>query len=174
MWTCPAGRPAERVPAAGAPPCRSVLVDLVDPSQYLRQYPSAIKPRLGEFDLPGIRQLLSEVDLIGISSYAGACGGGAAALLAAASALCTAGAGACRCACSLAPSWHACQHPRRRLPPDARTCPPAAIPVNFTLADLENAIWQFDQEISHFGVDLKKLLHEEGKLLILSEYGLGA
>jgi hypothetical protein len=29
------------------------------------------------------------------------------------------------------------------------------------------------QEISHFGVDLKSLLHNQRKLLLLSEYGLG-
>jgi hypothetical protein len=49
----------------------------------------------------------------------------------------------------------------------------AALPVNFTIDQLQTALWQLDEEISHFGINLKSLVNEGGKLLILSEYGTG-
>ncbi|KAK9785590.1 hypothetical protein WJX73_003263 [Symbiochloris irregularis] len=50
--------------------CGCVLVNLVDPSEYLSLYPAAFAPLKSEFDLNAIQQLYSDIDFIGISSYA--------------------------------------------------------------------------------------------------------
>lgn len=42
----------------------------MDPSQYLADYPAAFAPLKGDFDLNAIQQLYSDIDFIGISSYA--------------------------------------------------------------------------------------------------------
>lgn len=53
-------------------PWRSgVLMDLVDPSQYLTLLPEAMKPIENQFNKSAIVELYNTVDLIGISSYAG-------------------------------------------------------------------------------------------------------
>uniref|UniRef100_A0A383W7Z6 Glycoside hydrolase family 5 domain-containing protein n=1 Tax=Tetradesmus obliquus TaxID=3088 RepID=A0A383W7Z6_TETOB len=48
-----------------------------------------------------------------------------------------------------------------------------ALKPAFKLDDLEDAIWQFDEELKQFGPNLKDLIHNQGKALILSEYGVG-
>jgi hypothetical protein len=40
----------------------------------------------------------------------------------------------------------------------------ASIPANFKAENLEDAIWQFDQELSVFGVNLKDLIHKQQKV----------
>eukprot|EP00878_Enallax_costatus_P043255 GHUV01051117.1.p2 GENE.GHUV01051117.1~~GHUV01051117.1.p2 ORF type:complete len:160 (+),score=50.77 GHUV01051117.1:74-481(+) len=44
---------------------------------------------------------------------------------------------------------------------------------NFTLKNLDDAIWQFDTELKVFGPDLADLVNNKGKALVLSEYGVG-
>jgi hypothetical protein len=48
-----------------------VLMDLVDPSQYLTMLPEAMKTVESQFNKTAIVELYNTVDLIGISSYAG-------------------------------------------------------------------------------------------------------
>jgi hypothetical protein len=89
--------------------CACVLMDLVDPVQYLSQLPAAMKPLMHKFNTSAIQELYQTVDLIGISSY-------------------------------------------------------ASILANFKGENLEDAIWQFDQELSVFGVNLKDLIHKQQKV----------
>ncbi|WIA29300.1 hypothetical protein OEZ86_011805 [Tetradesmus obliquus] len=98
--------------------CACVLMDLVDPTQYLTLLPEAMKAVNSQFNKTAIVELYNTVDLIGISSY-------------------------------------------------------AALKPAFKLDDLEDAIWQFDEELKQFGPNLKDLIHNQGKALILSEYGVG-
>jgi hypothetical protein len=41
---------------------------------------------------------------------------------------------------------------------------PAALKPAFKLDDLEDAIWQFDEELKQFGPNLKDLIHNKGKV----------
>eukprot|EP01025_Chloroclados_australasicus_P033446 TRINITY_DN3411_c0_g1_i2.p2 TRINITY_DN3411_c0_g1~~TRINITY_DN3411_c0_g1_i2.p2 ORF type:complete len:362 (-),score=59.47 TRINITY_DN3411_c0_g1_i2:442-1527(-) len=50
--------------------CACVLMDLVDPTLYLQQFPAAIAPILHTFDLEGIQEMFGSADFIAISSYA--------------------------------------------------------------------------------------------------------
>jgi hypothetical protein len=43
----------------------------------------------------------------------------------------------------------------------------AALKPAFKLDDLEDAIWQFDEELKQFGPNLKDLIHNKGKVSIL-------
>nr|QOL01152.1 putative extracellular protein CSOL_075 [Pseudococcomyxa simplex] len=49
--------------------CGCVLQDMVDPSQYLQQFPAAFAPLKSRFDLTSLSTLYSSVDFIGISAY---------------------------------------------------------------------------------------------------------
>ncbi|CAL8461829.1 g1360 [Coccomyxa elongata] len=49
--------------------CGCVLQDMVDPSQYLQQFPAAFAPLKSSFDLTSLSTLYSSVDFIGISAY---------------------------------------------------------------------------------------------------------
>eukprot|EP01023_Acetabularia_acetabulum_P020487 TRINITY_DN2065_c0_g1_i6.p1 TRINITY_DN2065_c0_g1~~TRINITY_DN2065_c0_g1_i6.p1 ORF type:complete len:499 (+),score=61.21 TRINITY_DN2065_c0_g1_i6:25-1521(+) len=50
--------------------CACVLLDLVDPTLYLDQFPAAIAPILNTFDLEGIKQLFFTTDFMAVSNYA--------------------------------------------------------------------------------------------------------
>ena len=89
--------------------CACVLMDLIDPTEYLAKLPAAMKPLMKKFNTSAIQELYQTVDLIGISSY-------------------------------------------------------ASIAANFKAENLEDAISQFDQEISVFGVNLKDLIHKQQKV----------
>ncbi|KAF8073017.1 rpsQ [Scenedesmus sp. PABB004] len=133
--------------------CACVLMDLVDPSQYLTLLPAAMKPLMPQFNTTAIIELFDTVDLIGISSYA-----------------------ALKPDFKLddledaiwqvrgcQPAWsRAHAAPRRAAPADrARRAAPRRAPA------------QFDAELKVFGPDLKTLTLNKGKALVLSEYGVG-
>jgi len=42
---------------------------MVDPSQYLQQFPAAFAPKKSQFDLKGLSTVYNSVDFIGISAY---------------------------------------------------------------------------------------------------------
>lgn len=42
----------------------------------------------------------------------------------------------------------------------------AALKPAFKLDDLEDAIWQFDEELKQFGPNLKDLIHNQGKVCL--------
>lgn len=45
------------------------MQDMVDPSQYLQQFPAAFAPLKSQFDLTSLSTLYNSVDFIGISAY---------------------------------------------------------------------------------------------------------
>eukprot|EP01025_Chloroclados_australasicus_P021362 TRINITY_DN2248_c0_g1_i2.p1 TRINITY_DN2248_c0_g1~~TRINITY_DN2248_c0_g1_i2.p1 ORF type:complete len:458 (+),score=41.31 TRINITY_DN2248_c0_g1_i2:706-2079(+) len=50
--------------------CGCVLLDLVDPTLYLQQFPAAIAPIIDTFDLVGLQGVFQASDFVGISNYA--------------------------------------------------------------------------------------------------------
>eukprot|EP01025_Chloroclados_australasicus_P046899 TRINITY_DN5193_c0_g1_i10.p1 TRINITY_DN5193_c0_g1~~TRINITY_DN5193_c0_g1_i10.p1 ORF type:complete len:291 (-),score=43.53 TRINITY_DN5193_c0_g1_i10:66-938(-) len=50
--------------------CACVLLDLIDPTLYLQQFPEAVAPILHTFDLVSLKELFEASDLVGISNYA--------------------------------------------------------------------------------------------------------
>ena len=47
----------------------------------------------------------------------------------------------------------------------------SSLPGKYKLSQLQGAMWQYDQELSMWGVDIKDLMWNKQKPFILSEYG---